>query len=247
MQWNDRAIVLSSSVYGEGSYVVKLLTETEGLFAGMVRMSRKNRSVLEPGNLVQANWKARLEEHLGSITLETMDPFSAYIIPDAKKLKALTSITQTILTLLPERDPHPDIFSGLLAWLTLLKREDNPELWLSEYVSLELILLKEVGFALDLSRCADSGDVENLVYVSPKSGRAVCQASGLPYHHKLLALPAFLLPRGVTAEYKVKPAEILDGLQLTRYFLEQSACQAVGRELPYARREMELFFVNEPA
>ncbi|NDF12018.1 MAG: DNA repair protein RecO [Proteobacteria bacterium] len=245
MKWNDRAFVLSSAPYGEGSYLVKLFSETEGVFAGMVRCSRKNRAILEQGNLVQASWSARLEEHLGTMTLEMIEPFSAYLIQDSLKLKALGAITLTLLSLVPERDPHPELFRAIYQWMGELKHEENPENWLSSYVSLELILLKELGFALDLSSCADSGTDKNLTYVSPKSGRAVSKESGEPYHAKLLALPPFLTPE--KARNKAKPAEILDGLRLTRYFLEQFACRAVGRELPYARREMEMFCVAVPA
>jgi DNA repair protein RecO (recombination protein O) len=193
MQWADAAIILSARKYGESSAVVRVLTREHGLFAGVARgaNSKNNRGIIQPGNVASANWQARLSAQLGSFKLELLEAHAAHIMQDAAKLASLTSACALVETALPERHPYPRLFSNFHEFLHIL---DSTENWQQDYVKFELSLLAESGFALDLSECAATGGTSDLIYVSPKSGRAVCRDAGEPYKQKMLPLPQFLLP-----------------------------------------------------
>ena len=215
MQWSDEGIVLSVKPHGETAAVVELWTRTHGRHLGLVHggRSRKLRPILQTGNHVDATWKARLADHLGHVTLELRRGFAAEAMDDAAALTALSSLT-ALTRLLPERDPHPNLYEITLFVLGFL---DDATVWPALYVRWELALLDELGFGLDLTKCAATGANDQLIYVSPKSGRAVSASAGEPYKDKLLALPGFLA-KGRPAH--VTPADIRAGLALTRYFLE---------------------------
>ncbi len=215
MEWRDEGIVLSVRPHGETSAIVELLTRAHGRHAGLVRggRSRRQRPTLQTGNHVEAVWKARLAEHLGNMTVELRAAHAATAMAEPKALAALMSLC-ALARLLPERDPHPSLFEVTLFVLSYLA---EPEVWPALYVRWELALLEELGFGLDLERCAATGDREGLVYVSPKSGRAVSRSAGAPYAEKLLILPRFLRPghRGPVAAEDVR-----QGLVLTGHFLK---------------------------
>ncbi len=233
MDWTDRGIVLSARRHGESSVILSLLTEAHGRHAGLVRggQSRRRRGVLEPGNLVAASWRARLEEHLGSYTVELETGHAARVLDRADRLAALTSICATLDCCLAEREPHPALFANTLRLIAALESEAFAAL----YVVWELGLLGELGFGLDLSACAATGVVDDLVYVSPRSAQAVSRAAGAPYRDKLLPLPEFLKGNGGPG-----PGDILDGLRLTGYFLDRHVFQPQERRFPDARER----FVN---
>jgi DNA repair protein RecO (recombination protein O) len=234
MEWSDEGIVLSVRAHGETAAVVELLTRSHGRHAGLVHggRSRKSRPVLQPGNHVTATWKARLSEQLGHVTLELTRPYAAAAMDDASALAGLSSIA-SLARLLPERDPHPNLYEITLFVLGYL---DDPDIWPALYVRWELALLDELGFGLDLSACAATGSRDDLIYVSPKSGRAVSRAAGEPYRDKLLALPPFLSadrPTGANARITVE--DLAAGLALTGYFLDMRVLSARGMALPEAR------------
>ena len=235
MNFSDAAIVLSARKYGENSAVVRVLTREHGVFAGVLRgaYSKNNRGIIQAGNVVGAAWNARLSEHLGAFKLELLEAHAAHIMQDAGKLAALTSACALCEIALPERHPYPKLFSALHEFLHILGGEGN---WQQDYIKFELSLLAETGFGLDLSACAATGTTENLIYVSPKSGRAVCKEAGLPYHAKLLPLPSFLLDTGLLGD--ARNDEILAGMQLTGYFLEHSLLASHGKKLPAARQRL---------
>lgn len=228
MEWMDHGIVLSARRYGESSVVLSVLTEAHGQHAGLVRggQSRRRRGVLEPGNLVAVIWRARLEEHLGSYTVELETSYAARFFDQADRLAALTSLCATLDNCLAEREAHPQLFSDTLH---LIHDLEKAEFGL-RYVMWELELLGELGFGLDLSSCAATGVVDNLIYVSPRSAQAVSRDAGAPYRDKLLRLPSFL-----KGEASSSVAEILDGLRLTGYFLDRHVFQPQERRLPDAR------------
>jgi DNA repair protein RecO (recombination protein O) len=232
MQWEDEGIVLGARRYGESGLIVQLLTRAQGRHAGLVRggQGRKLRVVFETGNRVAATWKARLAEHLGLMTGELLTSHAARIIEDPARLACLAAATAIAEAALPEREPHPRAFDGLEALLGALDADHG---WAVGYVEWELILLTELGFGLDLSRCAATGETADLVYVSPKSGHAVSAKAGEPYRDKLLPLPAFLLPGGFATP--PSPPEALDGVRLTGYFLDHRVFAPHGRETPPAR------------
>lgn len=189
MDWSDEGIILSVRTHGESGAVAELFTRQHGRHLGLVHggRSRKLRPVLQIGNHVDTVWKARLADHLGHYTLELRQGFAAQVMDDAAALAAMTSIA-ALSRLLPERDPHPNLFEVTLFVLGFL---NDPQVWPALVVRWEMVLLDELGFGLDLASCAATGKTADLSYVSPKSGRAVSAAAGEPYRDRLLALPPF--------------------------------------------------------
>ena len=226
MEWSDDAIVLDARRHGESSAIVSLMTREHGRHAGLVRGGK--RAIMQPGNRVHAHWRARLAEHLGTYRCELTHAFAATLMDDAARLSGLSAACAMVEATTPEREPHAAVFDGLAAFLSALEGEA----WPRAYVEWELGLLGEIGFGLDLSQCAATGGNDRLVYVSPKSGRAVSAGAGEPYKDKLLALPGFLLPGGGAPS----PGEVADGFRLTGYFLGR---HVLDGGLPAARRRLE--------
>lgn len=212
--WRDHGIVLSVRPHGEGGAVVSLLTENHGRHAGYVRgiSSSKLRGVTEPGNLVSVAWSSRMSDQLGAFVIEPERAITGPLMGDPLRLAALISACSLSDAALPEREGHAGLFHGLLALLDAL----DGEAWGPSYIIWEIAFMRELGFGLELNKCAGGGDVATLAYISPKSGRAVSQAQAEPYKDKLLPLPDFLKPGGSSIE----PDEILLGLQMTGHFLE---------------------------
>jgi DNA repair protein RecO (recombination protein O) len=231
MQWVDEAIVLGVKRHGEGSAILELMTREHGRHLGLVRgaSGARLRPVLQPGNRVIVTWRARLDEHLGNYAVEGLELAAASFLDAAHALYGLTNIG-ALCRLLPERDPHPQIHATLDSVLGALSdaRLAGPRM-----ARFELQLLCELGFGLDLERCAATGSTAELVYVSPKSGRAVCREAGRPWQDKLLRLPAFLgEPEPATPP---SAAELADGFALTGFFLLRHALEPRGLTLPDAR------------
>ncbi len=232
MEWHDTGFVLAARRHGENAVIVELLTRDHGRHAGLVRggQSPKLRAVLQPGNEVRALWRGRLAEHLGSVACEIVRAYAARIIDDADRLAALSAATALVAAALPEREPHPDVFAS---FESLLEALDSAADWPSRYVGWERDLLAALGFGLDLGCCAVTGVTTDLAYVSPRTGRAVSRAAGLPYHDKLLALPEFLW-RGEPADRD----QIALGMALTKHFLVYHVFLPQGRTLPTARTRL---------
>jgi DNA repair protein RecO (recombination protein O) len=236
MEWSDDGVILSMRRHGETSAIASLLTGRHGRQSGLIRgaRGRASRGFLQPGSRIKATWRARLAEHLGTLTWEPLAPVPADVLDDAARLAALVAACALADAALPEREPHAAVHAGLLAVLACLA---DDEVWPSALVKWELGLLQALGYGLDLSACAATGASLDLAYVSPRSGRAVSRAAGAPYHGRLLALPAFLLAPGAAGSR----GEAVAGLELTGYFLERNVFHAHGRALPPARlRLLEL-------
>ena len=233
MEWSDQGIVLSARKHGETSAILTLMTRSQGVHAGLVRggAGKRKRGDLQPGNRVDAYWRGRLAEHLGTYTCEVLQAHAATLLDTPDALACLSAALALTESTLPERESHPSIFDGLEILLTSLEGDD----WPSVYVKWELGLLGELGFGLDFSCCAATGKVENLIYVSPKSGRAVSAEAGEPYKKSMLKLPAFLLRMGEVG----KPEEIVEGLNLTGFFMERHVFgQLHSKKLPAARHRL---------
>ncbi len=237
-QWQDQSIILAVRPHGESGAVVSVLTANNGRQAGYVRgaFSTKNRGTLEVGNIVDANWQARNEGSLGTLSIELVRSSAARIMQDALKLSALQSACSLCDATVPEKEGHKGLYNGLYALLEILESD----VWAAGYIMWEIALLKELGFSLDLSRCAGGGDDKTLTYISPKTGRAVSAASGEPYKDKLLLLPDFLKPNGSSADNE----NIAIGLQMTGFFLEHWVFVHHNRGLPEARCRLALRFAK---
>lgn len=227
--WEDQAIILAVRLHGENGAVVSLLTQSNGRQAGYVRgaTSSKIRGTLEQGNVVDARWQARDSGNLGSLTLELVHNPSARFLSDPLKLSAMQAACALCDEGLPDREGHAGLFHGMQALFKALETD----VWAAAYIMWEIALLKELGFSLDLSRCAGGGLTEDLTYVSPKTGRAVSFEMGEPYKQKLLPLPGFLTQKGGAAE----GGDIVDGLKMTGYFLEHWVFNHHSRGIPESR------------
>lgn len=238
MQWTDEAIILAARKFGESKAVVRVFSQAHGVYGGIVRgaFSKANRGILQPGNAVSVTWNARLSEQLGAFKIEPLQPFAAHAMADKYKLAALSSACALLESALPERHPYPKLYGHSYAFLECLTGSED---WLETYVKLELEILSQSGFGLDLKTCAATGSSEDLRYVSPKSGRAVSKEAGEPYKERLLPLPAFLRHPGESRD--PDPAmrrgckETLAGLRLTGYFLDSRLVAPHGKKLPTAR------------
>ncbi len=230
MDWEDDAYVLSARAHGESGAIVDLLTSEHGRFAAHVAggASRKMKPFLQAGSRVVARYRARVSEQLGSATLEPVGEGPAALFDDPMALAGLSAAAAVAAGGLPEREAHPGAFYGLESLILALA---HPHIWPAVYVRFEAGLLQELGFGLDLSRCAATGSTDDLIYVSPRTGRAVSRSAGEPYKDKMLKLPPFLLG----AQAGLSDGDVDLGLVLTGHFLEQFVFSPLNRPLPPAR------------
>ena len=232
MQWEAEGLVLAARNHGESSAIVEVFSREHGRFAGLVRggNSRRLRPVLQPGNMVVATWRARLSEHLGTMTVDAGRAYAAEAMTDAKTLAGLTSLCAA-LQITPERQAYPRLYDTLLLVVAAL---DDEALWPALLARFEMALLEEIGFGLDLSCCAATGVVDELEYVSPRSGRAVSRAAAQPYLDKMFVLPQFLLDPSADASAD----DVQKAMVLTGHFLERRAYLPNGLKMPPARERL---------
>ncbi|WP_068315899.1 DNA repair protein RecO [Polycladidibacter hongkongensis] len=240
MQWQGEGIIIGSRKQGENNLVLEVMTLERGRCMGLVRggRSRRQQPSLQPGNHVSLAWRGRLDEHLGAFTIEPLQQRAAALMQAAHSLHALQTLC-ALLRLLPERDPHPRLFHALDV---ILDHLDDPHIGALLLVRFELELLGELGFGLDLTNCAATGATEDLIWVSPRSGRAVCRTAGAPYAAKLLELPAFLRSNDESNSFLATQAmlpqpieEIVKGFELTGYFLHKYIYEPRTLNWPPAR------------
>ena len=233
-EWQADAIIISVRPHGEGNAVVSLLTADYGRHAGLVRggASKKMRGTIQPGNRVQASWRARLSEQLGQMQLELTQAVAARFLDSPMRLAGVASVCALLEGALPEREPNERLYSGTDALLSVISMDDDDEGWLEGYVRWELGLLHAAGYQLDLDRCAASGETTNLAYVSPKSGGAVSRHHAGQFANRLLALPGFL--GGVACPSH----DWVAGLDLTGHFLAKRVFAAHNADIPAARRRL---------
>lgn len=233
MEWSDDAIILSVRPHGETSAIVEAFTHSHGRHLGLVRggSSRRSKPTLQPGNSVHLQWRARLTEHLGNFSIEPMRGRAGEMLESRDRLLGLNAFTAIASAALPEREPHDAVYEAGEILLDAILTEDFAH-WASLFVRWEAGLLEALGFGLDLSQCAATGSLDDLAYVSPKSGRAVSAQAGEPYRDRMFRLPGFLLG-SQNAEPSI--ADIAEGLRLTEYFLLDRVLQPHGREVPPAR------------
>src|SRR6266581_5908483 len=216
MEWTDDGIVLGARRHGEANAILELMTREHGRHLGLVRggTGSRMRPVLQPGNSVRAVWRARLDEHLGYYVIEGIRLRAATVLASSHAVYGVTHLA-ALARLLPERDPHQDIYDMLDRTLDDF---DNAGEAAVHVVRFELAMLAELGFGLDLDNCAATGETTDLIYVSPKSGGAVSRAAGEPWRDKLLRLPPYLR-HGEGDGVGLSEQDLQDGFQLTGRFL----------------------------
>lgn len=232
MEWRDEGVIIGLRRHGEASVIVELMTREHGRHLGIVKggRSRRMQPFLQPGNSVGVVWRARLEEHLGLYAVEPLRERAGAIMESRLALCGVNLIGEW-LRLLPERDPHEHIWRMVEA---LAETIGDPEIAPPLVVRFELAILAELGFGLDLARCAVTGQRDDLVWVSPRTGRAVSRAAGAPYADRLLPLPSFLVSDRLNS--RPSHAEVLDGFRLCEFFLDRDVIAPRGLRAPEARR-----------
>jgi DNA repair protein RecO (recombination protein O) len=228
MEWTDEAIVLGMRRHGEANAILEVMTRAHGRHLGLVRggAGSRLRPILQPGNGVGVTWRARLDEHLGHFVVEGMRLRAGAFMTAAHAAYGITHLA-ALCRLLPERDPHEAVHEALEAVLDHL---DDRRLAAALVARFELALLGELGFGLDLDQCAATGALADLIYVSPKTGRAISRVAGAPWRDRLLRLPAFLHEDGAPA-----PDDITAAFALTGFFLVRHVYEPRGGVLPDAR------------
>jgi len=233
IEWRDQGILLSARPHGESAAIVEVLTEQKGRHAGVVRggASRKLAPVLQTGAQLDLTWKARLEDHLGSFSVELIKSRSAAAMGDRLSLAGVAAVASLLVSALPERESHTALYWRTVGLFDML---GDIALWPLAYLRWEMALLEELGFGLDLSACAATGINEELTYISPKSGRAVSAQGAGDWAARLLPLPPVMKGEGDGS-----PDEIVQALGTTGYFLEHKLFAALGKKsLPEARHRL---------
>lgn len=231
MDWRADGILLTVRRHGESSAILELFTEEHGRHAGVVRggASRKMAPVLQVGAQLDATWRARLSDHIGSYTVEVRKGRAAEAMDDRIALAGLSSVCALLSFTLPERAAYPGLYARSLAVLDGL----GAERWAEAYLGWEMALLAEMGFGLDLSQCAASGVTQDLAYISPRTGRAVSRAAAGAWADKLLPLSPALDGMATC------PADVIEGLRVTGHFLAHHLAPSLGvRPLPAARQRL---------
>ncbi len=230
MDWREEGVLLAVRKHGETSAIIEVFTEGRGRHAGVVRggTSRKIAPILQPGTQLDVAWRARLEDHLGAFTVEPVRS-RADLMGGRDTLSALNAVTALLSFVLPEREAHPNLYRRTLAVLDMI---GEGAFWKLGYLRWELALLDDLGFGLDLGRCAVTDRSDNLVFVSPKSGRAVSRAGAGEWADRMLPLSPALVGEGEGSD-----RDVLEGLRVTGHFLGQHYAPTLGdRPLPAARQ-----------
>ncbi|MDI9407962.1 MAG: DNA repair protein RecO [Candidatus Pacebacteria bacterium] len=239
MDWHESAIVINVAPFNDSSSVATVLTAAQGRHRGLVYgiHSPEQRGVWQLGNRIKAEWRGRLAEQLGVFSAEILSPTGLAFLDDSLRLATIAAACELSATSLPDQLSQPAIYAGFESLLQLMAGD----YYLFAFVQWEVELLAALGFGLDLSACAVSGEGRDLAFVSPRSGRAVGTVAAAPYRERLLPLPAFLLPREAAADPQ-EPADIyaaLAGLKLSGYFLQHRVYGAHHQDLPMARQILQ--------
>ena len=233
MEWEDQGIVLSVRRHGESSAILSVFTSSHGRCLGLVKggMSKGQKSTLQKGNLLAIKWRARLEAHLGTFSCNLLRSNAMKFMDDALKISVLNSACSVVDLVLPEREGYQNLY---LQFFSLIDNLSESR-FIINYIFWEIDLLQSLGFGLDLSRCCVSGEKEDLFYLSPKTGRAVSEKKGKPYHDRLFPLPSFLISR--TNSDSISSVEIKNAFNITTYFLGRYVF-GVDKKEPWDRKQL---------
>ena len=238
MNFKDQGIILSIRKYSEYSLIIKILSHNHGICCGFVpfaHKSVKNSYLYQIGNLTEFTWRAKSMDSLGSFKIELIKSFLAEILSSHLKLKCLTNIVDIIEDNILEKEPHQELFISFLDLLNNLKQKDN--IFLGNYIKLEIELLQILGYGIDLSKCAATGQKNNLYFVSPKSGRAVSKEAGEKYHNKLLKLPQFLIKKNLDS-VNINKDDLLNGLRLSGFFINKYLNKGENSDIENTRNKL---------
>jgi DNA repair protein RecO (recombination protein O) len=232
MEWREDGILLAVRRHGESAAILEVFTQGQGRHVGVVPggASRKMTPILQPGAQLDVTWRARLSDHIGSFRVEPVTSRAADVMGDRLALAGLGAVCALLAFCLPERATYPALYARSLALLDGL----GAERWADAYLGWELALLTEMGFGLSLETCAVTGSTEDLIHVSPRTGRAVSRKGAGDWADRLLPFPPCL--NGAPSE---RPEDLLAGLRTTGHFLSDHLAPSLGdKTLPSARQRL---------
>ena len=230
IEWRDEGVLLTVRRHGESAAIIDAFTPNHGRHAGLVRggTSRKMAPILQPGAHLSLEWRARLDEHLGAYKVDPIRSRAGVLLGDGDALAAMSAVAALLTAYLAEREVRSNLYAATVALLDILGVDDE---WPKAYVAWEMALLSDLGYPLDLSACAATGASDDLIWVSPRTGRAVSRSAGAPYADRLLPLPAFLTGAPSNSD------GVADGLRMTGHFLKNWVAPAFGGHSPPQARE----------
>ncbi|QOD38444.1 DNA repair protein RecO [Candidatus Wolbachia massiliensis] len=240
MRWKDEGIVIAAKKYGDKNLILSLFTKNHGKHRGLTRLTNNSNYKHQISNLVQAEWSAKLAENLGFFKCELIEPPFHYFFQDRLKSITIASLSSILEKVLPESEPCTVLYDNFRYFIDVIKRDNEP--WQGHYLNLELLLLTQLGFKLDLSKCAVTGAKENLQFISPKTGRAVSKKAGDYYADKLLPFPQMLQDvynNNLQNSYSYQEFQL--GLKVTGYFLNKYLFSQLNMKFPELRNLMLLF------
>ncbi|MCF6272130.1 MAG: DNA repair protein RecO [Rhodobacteraceae bacterium] len=240
MEWQDQGVLLNVRRHGENAAIIEVLTKNHGRHAGLVHggASKKSAALLQAGTQLSLTWRARLEDQLGSFSAELLSSRSVALLTHKQNLYAFNALSAMFLRYLPEREPNPRLYSSVLS---LLEAMVDGQEWHAGYCFLELQLLTELGYGLELSCCVVSGQTTDLAYISPKSGCAVSTKSARGFESRLLKFPDFLQSDNPTS---ISAKDFYNALLLTGHFF-QKWIPTHTPELPKARQRLADFLQRQ--
>lgn len=232
MKFNDEGYIINLKKHGENSAILTVLTRNNGKVVGFVKnsLTKKNLGMYQLGNQVAIEAYARVDKNMLSLKVELITPTAVNFLNDAAKLETLASFCGLCNICMPEQMALERLFYYVDSFFNLIV-EDN---WITHYACFEFYLLDFLGISLDLSECSATGTSENLIYVSPKTGKAVCAEAGEPYKKRLFSFPQFILAQN----YNPSPQELRDLLELTAFFLNKNFFQTHGLKFPPNRANL---------
>ena len=238
MKWDDKGILIAISKFGDTDQIATFITENHGMTRGLVKggISKKQKPYLQIGNIFQITWKSRLEEQLGFFTFDPIKIYGTSLFETELKLKILSCCCNLLYDCMAENHPNKKLFDTTLFIIHNIESETDETILLYNYMLWERELLSQIGFALTLDKCNATGNTEELIYISPKTGHAICKSAGEPYKSKLLPMPKIW--QNTTTLNNLTLEEIKPALDVLKYFFNKHIYQEKNKTMPYIRRNL---------
>ncbi len=236
MKWEDKGILIAISKFGETDQIATFITKNHGLAKGLIKggISKKQKPYLIIGNEFEIIWKSRLEDGLGFFSFNPIKIYGLSMFGNKTKLEILSSSSNILYDCLSEHHPYPQIFKNTYNLIHNIETTEDENTMLINYMLWEKDLLKEIGFELTLNKCNATGTTKELCYISPKTGAAICETAGRPYHTKLLLMPKMW--KNDFDINSIKKENITEALKILEYFFEKHIYSEKNKSIPYTRR-----------
>lgn len=239
MKWEDKGILIATSKFGETDLLATFITENHGLAKGLIKggTSKKQKPYLQIGNEFSIIWKSRLEEQLGFFSFDPIKIYGATLFETQTKLEILSCCCNLLYDTLSELQTNKILYEKTIELIHNIEKINNDTILLYNYMIWEKELLAQIGFALSLDKCNATGICENLCYISPKTGHAICETAGKPYHNKLLKMPNIWQEKIICLD-NITKEKIFEALKVLEYFFDKHIYSEKNKTMPYIRRNL---------